>query len=97
MIFDLCDLEHFRFRSPKRALKIFENFKKSQKRAYTPPSITTHVSTLLKPSIPFHTLVPHVDSGDIANEKIRTNDLALEVNKVSIEDALTTKNQNMTI
>ena len=45
-----------------------------------------HVSTLLEPSIPFHTLVRHVDSEDIANEKKRTNDLALEINKVSIED-----------
>ena len=45
-----------------------------------------HVSTLLEPSIPFHTLVRHVDSEDNANEKIRTNDLALEINKVSIED-----------
>ena len=45
-----------------------------------------HVSSLLEPSIPFHTLVRHVDSEDIANEKIRTNDLALEMNKVPIED-----------
>ena len=45
-----------------------------------------HVSTLLEPSIPFHTLVRHVNSEDTANEKIRTNDLALEVNKVSLED-----------
>ena len=45
-----------------------------------------HVSTLLEPSIPFHTLVRHVDSEDIANEKIRTNNLALEINKVSLED-----------
>ena len=45
-----------------------------------------HVSTLLEPSIPFHTLVRHVDSEDIANEQIRTNDLALEINKVSLED-----------
>ena len=28
----------------------------------------------------------YVDSKDIANQKIRTNDLALETNKVSIED-----------
>ena len=36
-----------------------------------------HVSTLLEPSIPLHTLVRHVDSEDIANEKRRrTNDLA---------------------
>ena len=45
-----------------------------------------HVSTLLEPSIPFHTLVRHVDSEDIANEKNRTNDLALEINKVLLED-----------
>ena len=45
-----------------------------------------HVSTLLEPSIAFHTLLRHVDSEDIANEKIRTNDLASEINKVSIED-----------
>ena len=45
-----------------------------------------HVSTLLEPSIPFHKLVRHVDTEDIANEKIRTNDLALEINKVSIEN-----------
>ena len=45
-----------------------------------------HVSTLLEPSIPFHTHVRHVDSEDIAIEKIRTNDLALEINKVSLED-----------
>ena len=32
------------------------------------------------------TLVRHVDSEDIVNEKIRTNDLASEINKVSIED-----------
>ena len=44
------------------------------------------VSTLLEPSNPFHTLVRHVDSEDIANEKIRTNDLALEINKVSLKD-----------
>ena len=44
-----------------------------------------HVSTLLEPSKPFHTLVRHVDSEDIANEKMRTNDLALEINKVSID------------
>ena len=45
-----------------------------------------HVSTLLEPSIPFHTLVRHVDSEETANEKIRTNDLALEINKISIEN-----------
>ena len=45
-----------------------------------------YVSTLLEPSTPFHTLVRHVDFEDIANEQIRTNDLALEINKVSIEN-----------
>ena len=32
------------------------------------------------------THVRHVDSEDNANEKIRTNDLALEINKISIEN-----------
>ena len=50
-----------------------------------------HVSTLLEPSIPFHTLVRHVDSEDIANKKTRTNDLALEINKVSLEDETNNK------
>ena len=48
--------------------------------------LVKHVSTLLEPSIPFHTFVRHVDSEDIANEKTRTSVLALEINKVSIED-----------
>ena len=56
-----------------------------------------HVSTLLEPSIPFHTLVRHEDSEDIANGKIRTNDLALEINTYQLKMILTTKNQNMTI
>ena len=50
-----------------------------------------HVSILLEPSIPFHTLFRHVDLEDIAKEKIRTTDLALEINKVSIEDETNNK------
>ena len=50
-------------------LKDFEN--KSQ---------VKHTSTVLEPSIPFHTLVKLVDAEDIANNKIRTHDLALEMN-----------------
>ena len=42
-----------------------------------------HTSTVLEPSIPFHTLVKLVDAEDIANDKIRTNDLALEVNNLT--------------
>ena len=49
------------------------------------------ISTLLEPSILFHTLVRHVDTEDIANEKKGTNDLALEINKVSIEDNINNK------
>ena len=45
-----------------------------------------HVSTLFEPSIPIHTRVRNVDSEDIANEKIRTNDLALEKNKILIDN-----------
>ena len=39
-----------------------------------------HTSTVLEPSIRFHTLVKLVDAEDIANDKIRTHDLALEIN-----------------
>ena len=34
-----------------------------------------HTSTILEPSIPFHTLVKLVDAEDIANDKIRAHDL----------------------
>ena len=40
-----------------------------------------HTSTVSEPSIPFQTLVKLVDAEDIANDKIRTHDLTLEVNK----------------
>ena len=42
-----------------------------------------HTSTILEPSIPFHTLVKLVNSEDIANDKIRTHDLTLEVNNIT--------------
>ena len=42
-----------------------------------------HTSTVLEPSIPFHTLVKLVDAEDIANDKIRTHGLALEVNSIT--------------
>ena len=42
-----------------------------------------HTSTVLEPSIPFHTLVKLVDADDIANDKIRTHDLALEINNIT--------------
>ena len=42
-----------------------------------------HTSTVLEPSTPFHTLVQLVDAEDIANDKIRTHDLAREVNNTT--------------
>ena len=42
-----------------------------------------HTSTVLEPSIPFHTLVKLVDTEDILNDKIRTHDLALEINSIT--------------
>ena len=42
-----------------------------------------HTSTVLEPSIPFHTLVKLVDAEDIANDKIKTHDLALEINNIT--------------
>ena len=44
-----------------------------------------HTSTDLEPSITFHTLVKLVDAEDIANDKIRTHDLALELNNITIQ------------
>ena len=42
-----------------------------------------HTSTVLEPSFPLHTLVKLVDAEDIANDKIRTHDLALELNNIT--------------
>ena len=42
-----------------------------------------HTSTVLEPSIPFHILVKLVDAEDIANDKIRTHDLALEIDNIT--------------
>ena len=42
-----------------------------------------HTSTVLEPSIPFHTLVKLVDAEDIANDKIRIHDLTLEINSIT--------------
>ena len=42
-----------------------------------------HTSTVLEPSIPSHKLVKLVDAEDIANDKIGTHDLALEVNNIT--------------
>ena len=42
-----------------------------------------HTSTVLEPSIPFHTLVKLVDAEDFANDKIRTHDLALAFNNIT--------------
>ena len=42
-----------------------------------------HTSTVLEPSIPFHTLVKLVDAEDIANDKNRTHELALEINNIT--------------
>ena len=42
-----------------------------------------HTCTNLGPSIPFHTLVKLVDAEDMANDKIRTHDLGLELNHIT--------------
>ena len=56
-----------------------------------------HTSTVLEPSIPFLPLVKLVDAEDIANDKIRTHDLALKLNKLQINyklNRLTLHNKN---
>ena len=52
-----------------------------------------HTSTVLEPSIPFHTRVKLVHAEDIANDKIRTHDLTLEV--ISIANQLQSQNLDM--
>ena len=42
-----------------------------------------HTSTVLEPSIPFHSLVKLVDAEDIANDKLRTHDLTLDINNIT--------------
>ena len=42
-----------------------------------------HTSTVLEPSIPFHTLVKLVDTEDLANDKIRTHDGTLKINNIT--------------
>ena len=48
-----------------------------------------HTSAVLEPFIPFHTLVKLVDAEDIAIDKIRTHDLALEL--INITNQLQTQ------
>ena len=55
-----------------------------------------HTSTVLEPSIPFHTLVKLVDAEDIANDKIRTHDLTLEVNNLTKQLQSQSLNQQQT-
>ena len=45
-----------------------------------------HTSTVLEPSIQFHTLVKLVDAEDIANDKNKTHDLTLEVNNTILQN-----------
>ena len=42
-----------------------------------------HTSSILEPSIPFHTLVKFNDAEDIDNDKIRTRGLTLEPNNIT--------------
>ena len=49
-----------------------------------------HTSTVLEPTIPFHTLVNLVHAEDIANDKIGTHDLTLEVNNITKQSQMQT-------
>ena len=72
-------------------IEIFTKGLPKKLKVFAHKRLVKHVSTLLEPSILFHILVRHVDSEDIANETIRTNDLALEINKKSIENDINDK------
>ena len=42
-----------------------------------------HTYIVLEPSIPFHTLVNFIDAEDVANDKIRTHELARELKNIT--------------
>ena len=42
-----------------------------------------HTTTVLEPSIPFHTLVKLDDAENIVNDKIKTHDLAIGENNIT--------------
>ena len=52
-----------------------------------------HTSTILEPSIPFHILVKLVDAEDIANHRVRTHDLTLELNNITNQSQSQTMEQ----
>ena len=61
-----------------------KNFQNSQRlkilKGFANKRQVKHTSPVLEPSIPFHTLVKPFDAEVIANDKIRTHDLTLELN-----------------
>ena len=63
-------------------MKCNEGFTKGLPENFANKKHVKHTSTVLEPSIPFHTLVELVYAQDIAIDKIRTHDLALEVNNI---------------
>ena len=68
------------------SLKCNENFTKGLPRNpnnFANKRQAQHTSTVLEPPLPSHTLVKLVDAEDIANDKIRTQDLTLEVNCIT--------------
>ena len=67
-------------------LKCNENFTKGlpkNLKGFASKRQVKYTSTVLEPSIPFHTLEKHVEAEDKANDKVRTHDLALEVNSIT--------------
>ena len=65
------------------AMKSLQKDSKKNPKDFANKRQVKHTSTVLEPSIPFHTLVKLVDAEDIANDKIRTHDLALETNNIT--------------
>ena len=60
-----------------------KDFPRISKTLLTKDNKTHLYWSVLQPSTPFHTLVKLVFAEDIANDKIRTHDLALEVNNIT--------------
>ena len=60
-----------------------KDFPRISKTLLTKDNKTHLYWSVLQPSTPFHTLVKLVFAEDLANDKIRTHDLAVEVNNIT--------------
>ena len=66
-----------------KCIEIFTKGLPKQLRNFANKRIIKHISTFQEPSIPYWSLVALVDTEDITNERIKTQELSLEINSLS--------------